>query len=1004
MKYGRFDTIEGNREVRLNQVVMDVRSTEEKIADWLCYPRNFTKVMVVFAFVCFLIPLLFPVWLFVMLAMADVYGKAAQYLPIRYPMWARTLDPGQLDAKDMPTPATGLIYFGVIDAKDPYERGKQVFASADDLTRHMLVLGTTGSGKSEFLKAMTFNVLCWSSGFFVGDAKADNRLPTDVYSQVRMFLRDYDFLVVNYLLGGLSPTQIAKMRERLSNGMQPTTAMDADTLVQMVNNMMVKAGGDSKTWQERGLNMFKGVARAVCYKRDEGELLLSLDLLRDYLGLTKIEDLYIEGWKLANDNNGIWPAPYLGIKSYLEVGLPGFKIDILLRQRGLLKEEAEEDPMAAVANIRPGAGGAGKPSKAMTQNSGVYDQHGYRSDQVYPALSLLVDTYGHIFKRRRPEVDMEDVVVNNRICVSLIPSLEKGSQEQESLGKLNLALLRVMMARALGMSVEGDVERNVDSKITAADTPFALFLDEFAYQFAEGIALTAAQARSLNFWLCALAQDLEKLTEGDRAAEAGAMMANQALKFFMKIIGSDKTHELAFKTLGEATVAVLADMERDTKGFMPVTRRGENIRFEKRPRIERQVLENFPQGFAAFAYRERAHVMRTFYVSGKDGVPRVRFPRINRFLQIPDIDPILFATCAIEKEPSEEKLQIDKIRRLLNGGVTPEYGKVVTSDIVQGIIAAAKGMNPQTPPMERGIVLYQAGIEALALAKKGESILGRGNTTSGGASGQQDKPKSATPVVPAGGVPSAAAPIAAASSQATSGSAAVVTGTTTAAPAVVNEAEPAAPAIDERSAAQKLEEFDPLMAIMNTTPPIVRKPKEEVFDAASPATPVSIPATGGALSPAAPMAESGKVADENDFSISGDMLSGEEVPLIMGGNEQSPAAPVSPDPALAAGATRATSPASQLAELQQVARGNVDPGIVSQMGPEVVGLRDASLNGLEALEMALGATAEEAREAAENTEKVVAQSLSILDSDKVSATSDDVELLFSQLSSVVTKS
>jgi intracellular multiplication protein IcmO len=1003
MKYGRFDTIEGNREVRLHQVVMDVRSTEEKIADWMCYPRNFTKVMAVFAIVCFFVPLLFPVLLFVMFAIADVYGKAAQYLPIRYPMWAKTVDPGQLDAKDMPTPATGLIYFGVIDAKDPYERGKQVFASADDLTRHMLVLGTTGSGKSEFLKAMTFNVLCWSSGFFVGDAKADNRLPTDVYSQVRMFLRDYDFLVVNYLLGGLSPTQIAKMRERLSNGMQPTTAMDADTLVQMVSNMMVKAGGDSKTWQERGLNMFKGVARAVCYKRDEGELLLSLDLLRDYLGLTKIEDLYIEGWKLANDNNGIWPAPYLGIKSYLEVGLPGFKIDILLRQRGLLKEEAEEDPMAAVANIRPGAGGAGKPSKAMTQNSGVYDQHGYRSDQVYPALSLLVDTYGHIFKRRRPEVDMEDVVVNNRICVSLIPSLEKGSQEQESLGKLNLALLRVMMARALGMSVEGDVERNVDSKITAADTPFALFLDEFAYQFAEGIALTAAQARSLNFWLCALAQDLEKLTEGDRAAEAGAMMANQALKFFMKIIGSDKTHELAFKTLGEATVGVLADMERDAKGFMPVMRRGDNIRFEKRPRIERQVLENFPQGFAAFAYRERAHVMRTFYVSGKDGVPRVRFPRINRFLQIPDIDPILFATCAIEQEPSEEKLQIDKVRRLLNEGVMPEYGKVVTSDIVQGIIAAAKGMNPQTPPMERGIVLYQAGIEALALAKKGESILGRGNAAGGSASGQQDKPKTAVPSAPAGGMPSAAPPVTAVTSQ-------TIPSTATVATPGANEADPAAPAIDERSAAQKLEEFDPLMAIMNMTPPIVRKPKEEVFDvadgqASAPATPVPTPADVVA-------AESGKVADENDFSISGDMLAGDEVPLIMGGNEagQSPAVPASPAPSVtsdqasAAGAHRATNPASQLAELQQVARGNVDPGIVSQMGPEVVGLRDASLNGLEALEMALGATAEEAREAAENTEKVVAQSLSILDSDKVNATSDDVELLFSQLSSVVTKS
>jgi len=1007
MKHGRFETIEGNQEVPQREVIVDVRSRGQIFSDWLSQPKHFSFVMLICALLCFALPVLLPVLVFALVIFGDIYGRAVQYLPIRYPAWSPLKDPGDLDpAKDMPTKSKGIMYFGVIDAKDPYERSKQVFASADDLTRHMLVLGTTGSGKSEFLKGMTFNVLCWASGFFVSDAKADNKLPTDLYSQVRMFARDYDFLVVNYLLGGLSPTQIAGMRERLSNGLQPATAADADTLVQMTSNMMVKASGDSKTWQERGLNLFKGITRAVCYKRDEGQLVLSMEVLREYLSLDKIEELYIEGWKLANDGQSPWPTPYLGVKSYLEVGLPGFKIDIMLRKHGVLKEEAEEDPMSSLR-------GGEKQKKAPTsQSNDTYNQHGYRSDQVYPALSLLIDTYGHIFKRKHPEVDMQDVVINNRICVSLIPSLEKGSQEQESLGKLNLALLRVMMARALGMSVEGDVQKNVDAKITASATPFALFLDEFAYQFAEGIALTAAQARSLNFFLCALAQDLEKLTEGDRAAEAGAMMANQATKFFMKIIGSDKTHELAAKTLGEAQVAVLSDMEKDTDLFSSV-RRGRNFRFEKRPRIERQVLESLPSGFATFAYRQRAHVMRTFYPSAS--VPRVRYPRINRFLQIPELEPVTLTTCAVDLNPTEDTLSIERVRRVLGSGEAPDYSEVITSDILQRIIAASKGMKPQTPAIERGIVLYQAGIQALGLAKHGASMLGVGGGSppvkpGSPASANQDVAQPATS-------PTESALVKAVVATAGSGNGVDVfdipatppqaSGLTNAAAA--SSTAPASAAPDERSAAERLDDFDPLLAIMNIAPPIVRKPKEEVFDEAD--LPVSSPAgtlmaeqtpPPAALPASAPSMPKAPAA-ERDERISADMLDSDEVPLVMGDPEfHQPVSANGDKKSKSAAVARPEMPPDRIAsDLQEFSRGLVDPEIVANMGQEVVGLRETSMQSLAKLEQVLGASPAEAQEAAMNTEKVIAQSLSILDNNKISATASDLDLLFNELNNLI---
>lgn len=1027
MKHGRYTTIEGGQEVSTRQIIVDVRSNGQRFKDWMVYPNNFTKVMIVLGLVCLIFPFALPILFFALLGFVDEYQKTSQYAPMRYPAWCKVPDPGLLHpGTDKPMAPTGIMYFGVIDAQDPYERGKQVFLAADDLTRHMLVLGTTGSGKSEFLKGMTFNVFCWASGFFVADAKADNKLPTDIYSQARMFARDYDVLMVNYLLGGLSPTQISNIRERLSNGLQPATAADADTLVQMTSNIMVKASGDSKTWQDRGLNLFRGICRALTHKRDLGELTLSIETMREYLALDKIEELYVEGWKLAN--GGPWPTPYLGVKSYLEVGLPGFQMQNMLRKHGCLKEEAEDEAAALQQAFGRPAAPAKKPPTNQTNE--CYNQHGYRADQVYPALSLLIDTYGHIFKRKHPEVDMQDVVVNNRICISLIPSLEKGAQEQESLGKLNLALLRVMMARALGSSIEGDVHQNVDAKITASATPFALFLDEFAYQFAEGIALTAAQARSLNFFLCALAQDLEKLTEGDRAAEAGAMMANQATKFFMKIVGSDKTHELAQKTLGEADVAVISGFEQNVESFFGGIRRDINYKIEKRPRIGRKTLEELASGFATFAYRERAHVMRTFYPSPE--VPRVRYPRINRFLQIHDLGETTMLTSTVELAPNADKWVMEKIRGLLETGTAPSYPEQVTSDIIQSIARAASTMNPHTPAIERGIVLYQAGVQALHNARAGASLLG-----GGGGNRPPVNPSTPTSAAVSTQATAAAAPATAAAD----GSAGMFGGGATdpvaevAAeldaissiagaddfdPAGVSAelsaelaAEPSAAgsAPDDVASEEALIGFDPFDEIMRTSPPILRRPKDEVF---GDEMGIISDFDGEAVAPLTQGVIDMELVD-GDVSLDPGLSDlDDDTHLVMdlgpegaGIDEDAAAANLplvatTPSSTTAAGSTLSTQGSEQMrAGLEALSRTKVEAALIARMGPEVIGLKDATKDELVGLEVSLGSTPEQAADAAQRTEKAVAKGLSLLDSNKTQTSSADIEILFSELANLV---
>jgi intracellular multiplication protein IcmO len=957
----RYHHIEGTKEIRARSSIVDVKTGLQKFMEWVCWPRNFSKLMIGCAVVACAVPALLPLISIVTFFFAIQYEGQKRFMPIRYPAWFQAKDPRQLDAKDRPRQGEGILYMGVVDASDPYWRNMQVFLSADDLKRHMLILGTTGSGKSETLKGITLNILCWASGFFLSDAKADNKLPTDGYSQVRLLGRDYDFLILNYMLGGLSPAEISNMRERLSNGLQPATSADADTLVQMVSNILVKAGGDSKSWQERGLNLFRGIARALAHKRDMGELDISMELLRDNLALEKIEDLYMEGHLAAEANGGIWPTPYLGVKSYLEVGLPGFKREILFRK----KEQPTPEMQAADSLARMAAGNPigfapqqQQKEAAKGQSNDTFNQHGYRADQMYPALSLLIDTYGHIFKRKFPEIDMDDVVVNNRICFSLIPSLEKGSQEQESLGKLNLALLRVMMAKALGNSIEGNVEFNVDAKITNADVPFGLLLDEFAYQFADGIALTTAQVRSLNFFLLALAQDLEKLTEGDRVAEAGAMMANQASKFFMKIIGSDKTHDLAAKTLGEAEVAVVGEYEQ-SETLLGGIRKRTSYRIEKRPRVSRQVLENFASGFATFFYADRAHIFRTFYVSDRaTGVPRVKFPRINRFMQI-SIDKFHNAqlTHSVLLEPSEDKAQIDHLKKMFSNGQSPALSGYSESDIIESLKAAAAGMM-QASPIERGIVLYQAGIAGLKRLQAANGVLPHIGPVkgSGSSGGPKERPQDLS-TMPTG------RDLARAEAQALEA-------------AQLQQTRP----LDVDA---QLAEYDPIAEMAGLDSAVVRKSKTEVFvdDSLEPFDALatdSVAPEGGAEETVRQQAAARPVDADEDTEVL--------TPAAMGDDFEIPA--------------RAPVELSDLAE-QQLARVTslsntvVPDSAVDLLGPQVVGLKDNSINGIEVVARAMGASPEQAHNDALAAQRGVATAYTPPPPAGGDPTETDVDQLFS---------
>ena len=688
---GKPTNIENRHEVDISRRIADIRPWSTKAAEALSDKSNFVFWCFSVVFLSVFFPVLLPVTTLIFVGLCVSFALNKDILPYRYPV----------SVKDPTTnkKGEGIFYFGFVRSKNDYEKFKQIWLSDDDLRKHMLILGSTGSGKSETLKAIFFNALAWSSGFFVADGKADSKLPNDVYATTRSFGRDFDLLILNFLLGGSTPEQIRKSRRRRTNKINPFSSADADTIIQMMSNMLPKVEGEGKNWQEKALNLLRSLVIALCYKRDTAGFELSVSTFIDYLALPKIEELYVEGYQEAQ-RTGSWSYGYNGIKAYLESGgCPGFKLDKLMAKFNLTGDA----PTAP-----PGFGGA-RPSAAKSneQDNQVYEQHSYRSTQLLPVMNLLDKTYGFIFRDKYPEIDMIDVTLNNRILVMLIPSLEKSAQEAENLGKLAIACLRVMMGKNLGSEVEGSKVAIQDSKATNAPYPYVVALDELGYYFADGIAVMFAQARSLGFCMVAAAQDLKKLTEGTREAEAGAMVANTTNKIFMRIDENDKTLKLVQESLGKVSVAAYREFEFTGVGWQ----REREVNIQEVDRVSTKDMQKMKAGEAIINAAGNIEHAMSFYVGDDIKKYQVKDFYVNRFLQVPT--------------PSEERvlqrsLPLDALNsRQAKGNIMMsflkghrEVGYTIAPDAMMEAVgqvsAMLQGKEQVIPAYERGIAYFEA--------------------------------------------------------------------------------------------------------------------------------------------------------------------------------------------------------------------------------------------------------------------------------------------------------
>lgn len=645
MSYGLNTRLERKQ----SSLLYDTRRFGERLKDSLANEEVVTLIMVGFALAVFfgrqMSELLFLLGVCFFLYARSVQKSAG--LAMRMPKSSGEVDPKEIHPGTLkPTKAGGIVYMG-----NDADTGEEVWLTDNQARTHMLFMGTTGSGKTEYLVSLVYNALIHGSGLIYVDGKADSSLYGKVYSMARSMGREDDVLVINFQTGakdiyGAQPS-------KLSNTLNPFAVGSSGMLSELVKGLM--ATGEKSTWTQQAESFVEALMKPLVYLRDNHGLNLDVNVVRDYFELNKLEDL---AWRDADKYAGLLESGALdGLHAYL-MNKPGYK-----------KEKYHD------------------------QSETTHEQHGYITMQLGRTFNSLSDTYGYIMKTPLAEIDFVDVFLNRRILVVLLPALEKSPTELTNLGRIVVASIKATMAKGLGSAIEGDWKKVIDSKPTNSPSPFMCVLDEYGYYAVDGFAVVPAQARSLGFSAIFAGQDLPAFEKASKE-EAKSTLANTNTKLCGKLECVD-TYKY-FQTLGgQGLYTRLGRYETDPGALGPSSHKADNnVNVERIDRVDLESLRGQISGQWNLFYGNTMLRVKSFFADPKP----VRQLRVNHFLKVGRPDP---------EEVAAFRKSSDSFTRAVTaeGGLRSFMDAVGSPSDIKDIHDAFEMFKGQEPLLRAGMVL-----------------------------------------------------------------------------------------------------------------------------------------------------------------------------------------------------------------------------------------------------------------------------------------------------------
>lgn len=475
---------------------------------------------------------------------------------------------------------------------------------------------------TELLLGVVSQTLMWSSGFLFIDGKGTTEFYARAWTLCKRFGREDDLRVLNFTDPGGDPDAPAGGPSTQSNTLNPFAKGSPDQLMNIVVSLMGDAGSGNDMWKSRAISLVTAQMMALCELRDSGEILLNVQTVRDFLALgkgvektrlrgkkpTRIEDIPQEAWEEMRSRAGL-------IELYLRAMKGELSQTTLLALRGFF------DTLPGFSLEKAMAGDP--------QETKCNEQYGFLSMQLTKPLGSLADGYGHIFRTPLGEIDMDDVVLNRRILVVLLPALQKAPEEMQNCGKIVVTLAKIMMGNAAGFELQGTRQEIVEAKQTRAPSPYIVVLDEAGYYMVAGIDVMMAQARSLGFMIIVAGQDMAAMQKvSPQIAETAA--ANASILAVGKTVDGDKTISFVQRLIGKTTVSVASGFQAQSGllGTKWVDRM--DATFQEVDKVTIGELQSLGEGQFYFLFNGKLVRAATFFIGDEFGE---NFS-VNKFLKV----------------------------------------------------------------------------------------------------------------------------------------------------------------------------------------------------------------------------------------------------------------------------------------------------------------------------------------------------------------------------------
>ncbi|HEY3592153.1 MAG TPA: F-type conjugative transfer protein TrbC [Buttiauxella sp.] len=503
--------------------------------------------------------------------------------------------------------ASGVLCLGTGRGRD---RGRELWLESDDALRHMQIMATTGGGKTETLYSLYLNSLCWARGCCISDGKAQIDLAVATWSMARRFGQEDDWHVLNFITGNDDKFRklLAGDKSRpQTNSTNPFAHGSPTFITQLMESLMPSSNGSDEGWKDKARAMRNALIYALCYKRARDNISLTQDVIQSYFPLVKFVGLYREALEQSWHEEGYKP-----MENYLS-NLAGFDMRLV--------------------------------NRPAEWSQGALDQHGFLIQQFTRMLGMFNDTYGHIFPKTGGDIDMQDILHNDRTLVVLIPALELSDNEASTLGKLFISDIQMNIAKDLGNHIEGSPEHTLTVKKFASKFPFMVLCDEVGYYFAPGLAKLAAQMRSLKYMLVILAQDIQAMLRHGK--EVYSVNANLGTKQFMKTEDTEDTLKMIRAVGGTGHYAEQVRMDKNTMGGYEDA---STVEFRERDNIQLSELKALAAGEGIIVFEDRQVRSNSIHIPDEDKISKLKV-RINRYVPLrhPDFNDLCKEVPAAER-------------------------------------------------------------------------------------------------------------------------------------------------------------------------------------------------------------------------------------------------------------------------------------------------------------------------------------------------------------------